>query len=189
VKLRRVRFAFVSAMVDIVFPFRTMSTKAIMKWPAVSSARRGAVRFDGRDLDGLSHSTIRGQCRMKGSVGDPHSDQRGHLSRREVSDDLVRGHRLWTAVKARGRHGTITAALASSTPRRVCPRVESYVVPGFHNAYSRCASFRASAMIATCMPRRAAAWPTAPSGRGSDGGTLTTPPAPAPSAFGAPQRE
>jgi hypothetical protein len=33
-------------------------------------------------------------CRMKGSVGEPDSDQRDHLARRETSDDLVRGHRL-----------------------------------------------------------------------------------------------
>ena len=88
-----------------------------MKWPAVSSARR-RQRFDGCDLNGLSQSTIRGQSRMKGSVGEPHSDQRDHSSTQGVSHDSVRGHRLWTAVKARERRSTITAALVLPFLRR-----------------------------------------------------------------------
>ena len=53
---------------------------------------RDAVR------NGLSQSTIRGLRRMKGSVGEPHSDQRDRTFDRMASDDFVRGHRLWTAV-------------------------------------------------------------------------------------------
>ena len=42
-------------------------------------------------------------CRMKGSVGEPHSDQRDRtLSREWRPDGFVRGHHLWTAVKSRG---------------------------------------------------------------------------------------
>ena len=96
---------------------------------------------------------------MKGSVGEPHSDQRDHPLDARVSDDFVRGHRLWTAVKARGRRSTITAALVCtvSTPRRVARRAPRRTSsPCFHNAYSTCASLRASAMMATWTPRRVA---------------------------------
>jgi hypothetical protein len=37
---------------------------------------------------------------MRGSVGEPHSDQRDHsLPATRMSDGFVRGHRLWIAVK------------------------------------------------------------------------------------------
>jgi len=73
---------------------------------------------------------------MKGSVSEPHSDQRDHLLDERVPDDLVRGHRFWTAVKVRGRHRRVNAALASSVYAATgrAPRAGSYVVPCFHNA-------------------------------------------------------
>jgi hypothetical protein len=59
-------------------------------------------------LDGLSQSTIRGQSRMKVSVGEPHSDQRDHPVGRP--DGLVRGPHLWIAVKLRGSTLSVYAA-------------------------------------------------------------------------------
>ena len=59
-----------------------MSTKPTMKWPSLSSSISSVAARDVwktlLTLDGLSQSTIRGQCRMKGSVSEPHSDQRDH---------------------------------------------------------------------------------------------------------------
>ena len=71
----------------------------------------------------------------------------------------VRGHRLWTAVKVRGRRSDASTQPWSSSVYAAigrAPRAGSYVVPCFHIAYSTCASLRASAMIATCAPRRVA---------------------------------
>ena len=47
-----------------------------------------------------------------------HSDPSDYSSTRGVSHDSVRGHRLWTGVKARGRRSTITAALVLPFLRR-----------------------------------------------------------------------
>ncbi len=63
-------------------------------------------------ITGLSHSTIRGRGRIRGSVSEPHSDQRNHPTHRWASDDLVRGHRLWTAVKLQSSTTSVYAAMA-----------------------------------------------------------------------------
>lgn len=84
---------------------------------------------------------------MKASVGA--SRIRINAITRGCPDGFVLGHRLWTAVKLRGSTKVGYAACRAA-------RDGSYDVSCFHSAYRTCASFRASAMMATWTPRRSA---------------------------------
>lgn len=79
-------------------------------------------------------------CRMKGSVGEPHSDQRDRPIGDWTSDGLVRGHHLWTAVRIETRCPCCRDAYAA-IGRAL--RIGSYVVSCFHIAYNTCANLRA----------------------------------------------